>query len=912
MVAVARTLAFTLAAMLLLLPARMVRAGDSTYVLEPHFTSGAQVVYGFPQRTLHRPRIGLVLSGGGARGVAQIGVFRALQRHGVPVDFIAATSMGAIVGGLYAAGYTPTELESLAVTTDWDEVLSLTEETRRTEMFVDQKQVDDRSFVVVRFQGLTPVLPSAFSSGQRLTDFLSDEILQALYHPFPDFDHLKIPFRAVATDLISGKRVVLRDGSLAEALRASSTVPMLFNPVERDSMRLVDGGLVANVPVDVARSGGCDIALAVNTTRGLRTMDEMKAPWQTADQIMGIMMERVNERALATADFVITPDIGRHSGSLFRGLDTLIRQGEAAAELHMPEILQLVREKAENMAPAADRVRFPGTVSWTYDAASLPDSLVRMCATVDSARRGTVAGVRMLLDALYATGGFQDVQAAVSQGDAGTVVAFSGTLNPVLRQIRFSGCSCVPESVFAPIIAPLLGRTMYRGEVEHATEEVLRIYRKRGFSLARIITARYQSADGTLTFVLDEGVISAIDVQGGERTQDAFILREVTLAAGEVFEIDKARRGISNLSGTKLFEYVYLEPASVDKRLRLTIRIKERPSQLVRVGLRVDDERQLQGMMDIRDENFHGTGMDLGLTVGGGQRNSDITLEYKARRLFDSYLTFNVSAFHRVYDSYVYETPPQSQANRWQRDRIGEYRDIRYGFDLSIGSFLERLGNATADLLWQNIRLVNLDNLTMDERYRLVFIRLGTVVDTKDSYPFPTRGVGLKLSYEFSMLGLGSEIGYNSLYIMYESYASWGDRLTFHPKFSMGFADRTMPLAQQFRMGGRESFFGLREDDRRGRQLVLVNAELRYFLPVRLLFDTYVRARYDLGTISAVPEEIKFSSLLHGVGLELAFTTPIGPAVIGAGKSFYFNTARPDMPVQQGPFLVYFMIGYQL
>jgi outer membrane protein assembly factor BamA len=148
--------------------------------------------------------------------------------------------------------------------------------------------------------------------------------------------------------------------------------------------------------------------------------------------------------------------------------------------------------------------------------------------------------------------------------------------------------------------------------------------------------------------------------------------------------------------------------------------------------------------------------------------------------------------------------------------------------------------------------------------------------------------------------------------VMYESYTSWGNRLTFHPKFSMGIADRTMPLAQQFRLGGRESFLGLREDDRRGRQLVLINAELRYFLPFRLLFNTYVRARYDLGTISAVPEEIKFSSLLHGVGIELAFATPIGPAVIGTGKSFYFSPTLPNDPVQQGPFLVYFMIGYQL
>jgi NTE family protein len=141
-----------------------------------------------PPRQLKRPRVALVLSGGGARGAAQIGVLRVLERYNIPVDFIAATSMGAIVGGLYASGYTVDEIETLAEETPWDEVLSLTEETKRTELFVDQKISGDRSFLAVRFQGFEPVIPAAVSSGQRLTDFLSARTLQALYHPVPDFE----------------------------------------------------------------------------------------------------------------------------------------------------------------------------------------------------------------------------------------------------------------------------------------------------------------------------------------------------------------------------------------------------------------------------------------------------------------------------------------------------------------------------------------------------------------------------------------------------------------------------------------------------------------------------------------------------------------------------------------------------
>jgi len=280
--------------------------------LRPHLVSRASEhrnhIYPFVEE--RRPRVGLVLSGGGARGAAQIGVLKVLERHKIPIDFIAATSMGAIVGGLYASGYTTAEIESLALTTNWDELLSFSDEAKRTDLAIDQKLAADWSFLVVRFEGLQPVIPHAVSSGQRLTNFLSEQTLQALYHPDPTFDDLKIPFRAVTTDLVSGKRIVLDRGSLAQALRASATVLLLFNPIEQDSMRLVDGGLVSNIPVDVARDAGCDIVLAVNSTSGLRTADEMTAPWQTADQIMGIMMQLSNQEQLKLADITITPEIG--------------------------------------------------------------------------------------------------------------------------------------------------------------------------------------------------------------------------------------------------------------------------------------------------------------------------------------------------------------------------------------------------------------------------------------------------------------------------------------------------------------------------------------------------------------------------------------------------------------------------
>lgn len=894
-------------------------------IIRPQFDSLLTPRYEFyPFKFQKRPRVALVLSGGGARGAAQIGVLKAFERHHVPIDFIAATSMGAIVGGLYASGYTTAEIESLALNTNWDEVLSLTDDTKRTELFVDQKLQEDRSFLVVRFKGLEPVIPAAVSSGQRLTDFLSTQTLQALYQPEPSFDDLKVRFRAVTTDLISGKRVILDRGSLAEALRASATVPLVFNPLKRDSMELIDGGLISNIPVDVGKSEGCDIIVAVNSTSGLRNAAELKAPWQTADQIMGIMMQGPTEESLKQADVVITPQMGKHLSSDFNGLDTLIRKGDEAAEFAMGHVLELYREKIHQLEGDADKDRVLPDVSVTHAGGVLPDSMWEAIVSLAQSGRMTVHDVQEHVRAMYAIGDFKDVFAEIT-ADVGafasdhhmdslrTRVVYTLVPNPRVQEVTFAGCNVIPGEVLRGDVASLIGFPLNYESEQNAMEQILRRYRQKGYSLARVEKESFDERTGILAVHINEGIIGEIDVQGGVRAQDEFVLREFPLHPGEVFQIDKANQGVTNINSTTLFEYVYLEVSYAQHDPRLTIRIKERPSQLLRLGLRVDDERNLQGSLDIRDENFRGLGMELGLNLSGGARNKAAVLEFKAHRLFTTYLTFNVSALYSSFDSYFYGDAPNEEENHWERLQLGEYRDERYGGRLTFGRQLEKLGNATVDFSIQEVRLKSKENAEqLREHYRLSMVRVGTMIDSKDSYPFPTSGSGMNISYEFAFQGLGSQVGYNALRFMYESFTTWNERHTFHPRFTFGFADRTMPLGEQFRLGGRDLMYGTREDDRRGRQMLLMNLEYRYHLPVRLLFDSYFGVRFDMGSISVTQEEIKFAALRYGIGTELALDTPIGPATLAVGKSFYFSRNLPDNPIQQGPFLFYFMIGYQL
>ncbi len=868
----------------------------------------------FPFKVQKRPRIGLVLSGGGARGVAQIGVLKALEDRGVPIDFISATSMGAVVGGLYASGYTSAEIESLALKTNWDELLSLNDATNRTDLAIDKKLAADWSFLVVRFEGLQPVIPHAVSSGQRLTNFLGEETLQALYHPNPSFDDLKIPFRTVTTDLITGRRVVLSRGSLARAIRASSTVPLLFDPVEEDSMRLIDGGLLLNIPVDVAKEEGCDIVIAVNSTSGLRSAEELDAPWQTADQIMGIMMQLSNQEQLKKADVSITPPVGRHLSSDFNGLDSLIAAGYRSALEQVNAIIHRYTSAVQEMDNKGEELRVFRDVHLELVGDGAPDSLVLKIRNEAFAGSLTSIQIRRHIRWLCETGNFSDVVVEVQPETRPVHVLYKLSSNPILRQVEFSGNQLIASQLLADEFRTSLGKPINPMRSNAAMENILRLYRKQGYSLARISNSSFDSLSGVLRLEINEGIIDKIDIQGGDRAEGSFVLREFAMQGGEVFAIERAKRGITSLISTEVFEYVYLDVSYVENKAILAIRLSELPSQLIRFGIRADDERKLQGMIDIRDENFRGIGTELGLTISGGVRNGGVNLEFKSNRLFSSVFTFNLSGFATVFNSYVYQDDPnETRSGRWVRTRIGEYSDVRLGGRLVVGGQFERFGNATVEWSLQDAHIQNVENTgSLRERYRLSLITFGTMVDTRDEYPFPTSGINVQLSYEFASKNFLSDVGYNALRFMYESYRTLGERSTFRPRVTIGLADATMPLGQQFRLGGSQSMFGTREDDRRGRQLFALSLEYRYKSPIRIGFDTYLRIRYDLGSISAFPEQIKFSSFRHGVGAELALDTPIGSAAVGAGKGFFFSSELAGKPIQQGPILVYFVLGYEL
>ena len=304
-----------------------------------------------PASPAQRPKIGLVLGGGGARGSAHVGVLKVLEELHIPIDFIAGNSMGAIVGGLYASGMTPEEIGRELQTIDWDD--TFVDNPPRIDRSYRRK-LDDNLYMVKPKLGFSDgevKTPLAFIHGQKFDLQLSRLTLRA--SNLHDFDKLPIPFRAVATDLETGRAVVLKSGELSRAIRASMAVPGAFDPVEIDGRLLVDGLVSNNVPVNVARDMGADIVIVVDVGSGLYSRDQIKGALDVVAQLTNILSERNVEQQLATlkpTDILIKPQLGDLGSGDFTRAGEGIKIGEQAAREMLPTLQRLSVDMAHYLS----------------------------------------------------------------------------------------------------------------------------------------------------------------------------------------------------------------------------------------------------------------------------------------------------------------------------------------------------------------------------------------------------------------------------------------------------------------------------------------------------------------------------------------------------------------------------------
>lgn len=301
-----------------------------------------------------RPKIGLVLSGGGAKGFAHIGVLKVLEEVGIQPDYITGTSMGGILGGFYALGFSADSIAKVVSLQDWE--LLMNDKIRRSDLAFQDKENDERYVLTLPIRKKGIDLPSGIVSGQRVTSFFTE--YSAGFHDSTNFKNFPIPFSCIAADIETGNYCVLEKGYLPEALRATMSIPSVFKPVTIDGRLLVDGGLVNNFPVEEVIKMGADIVIGVDVQSPYFKQDELNSILRIVEQSSKFLRAPMNEKNRALCDIYLGPGIEEYSISSFTQFDSIIASGEREARRILPQLRQLA-DSLKKMGYAPRKIQLP-------------------------------------------------------------------------------------------------------------------------------------------------------------------------------------------------------------------------------------------------------------------------------------------------------------------------------------------------------------------------------------------------------------------------------------------------------------------------------------------------------------------------------------------------------------------------
>ncbi|MFA5512787.1 MAG: patatin-like phospholipase family protein [Candidatus Kapaibacterium sp.] len=870
-------------------------------------TASAEEVFSFklPHKDSLLPRTALVLSGGGARGLSQIGVLKALSESGIKFDYVVGTSIGAIVGGLYASGYSPDELEAVLSSANWKEAVALSGSDIRSRLFIDQKQIYDRSLITLNFRDFNFIMPEAATEGTAFDKFLQELIWYGTYQPVTDFNKLKKPFRAVATDLVSGTSVSLSSGNLSKAIRASATIPLRYSPIRVDSMILVDGGILSNLPVKAALEFNPELIIAVNTSSPLYKAGELNSAWAIADQVVSIAMDKFIKENEDLADLVIVPELGTYRNDDFSNIDSLVIIGEKSVEKQYNELKDLISGKIyTKILKLIEGISIPEDGNFLTHFNGFRDNhngfLQARFPSIKSKKdiSELVLHLYLLEDDFYS--GFN-----VEFSDNDLYV--NAQNYPLTKDINLSGLK-IFDGDLEEIIQRYERQPLNSRIKSQISETLLRLLHNKGFTFASL--TKFDENNGDVIINTNLGRIDSVIIISDEITESFLVQRELEFQAGDTASSEVFLKSIDNLNSTMIFNNVELVPLKNSKNgINIIVKVSHAPNQTLRFGGRIDNERNAQIGIDFTQENFNNLGTRIilrGILASSYQKTF---LNFENTRLFKTELSSSFSIYYVNRDMYEYSPVDMTRNQRFGYERSFNIRENRAGGKLLFGTQLEKNGRLFVELRHEFQRYYRFSDSIIPKFNRVTTAKAATVFDSQNRSDFPTKGRLIELSLESSILQDDNNVGFSKATFYYHDNINLG-HLVLRPSLMFGIADISLPFLEFFNLGGEGTFFGFREDEERGRQIFKGSVNYTYRLPINFYFDTYLYGRYDLGAIWLQPDAIKLSSLRHGFGTGLAFDTPLGSARASVGKSFYF-VQNPNSVIF-GPTEFYFVIGINL
>ena len=484
-----------------------------------------------------KPRIGLVLSGGGALGFAHIGILEVLDSLGIPVDYVAGTSMGGIVGGLYSIGYSGKEIKKLVNSIDWVRIFE--DRIPREELPYFSKKGQGRFQFEFGIENLRLVTKGGLISGQNI--YLTLSRLTFPYEYIKDFDRLPIPFRCVAVDLISGRAVVLRRGSLAKAIRATMAVPTIFSPVIWGDSLLIDGGLVNNFPADVVREMGAEVVIGVFVFMPMKGKEDIKNTVDVFTQSYTIARNYNMRRNFKYVDVLVEVPLEGYYPIDFEinKIKEIIALGEKAAYRALPELVSL-----------KEKYRLTRDVSHSSHIA------------------------------LY------NRKAVI------TKITFTGRMSISFEEIR---------NYFGVKVGDVLD--VDRLEQSIARLKALGRFKRAMYKIRPINEGEVELVLNLTEIRPPE--IASVEIRGNKNFSASFIKRLLGIRSGEKLDIDRIEKRIRYLYSFGYFETITYELVPMYKdRVKLFVDVKEKYLSKISIGVRYDNRYNLVGVLDYQNTSL--------------------------------------------------------------------------------------------------------------------------------------------------------------------------------------------------------------------------------------------------------------------------------------------------------------------
>jgi predicted acylesterase/phospholipase RssA len=813
-----------------------------------------------------QPTLALALSGGGARGLAHIGVLRGLAEDGVRIDGIAGTSIGALIGAFAAGGYEPDQIEDILESRDWGAIIGNLDARRRILSREDDIARSAPQFRI-RFRAGRKLQIGALVDTRLLERELYRYLLLAQVESGGDLDRLRYRFRSVATDIITGEPVVPSHGDLATLVRGSAAIPGIFRPVPLGEALLVDGGLVENVPVETARTFRTDLVVAVNVSEGLLEDPHVKGAVDLLNRSVNVMMWERSSELLEMADLVLDPDVLDFSSAEFAAnIDGLVRAGQSCYRGKRDQLWDLLETRSGDPKIEFDRIEVVGT------ARVEPEMLNQRLGGAP----GAVSRFRIVseLARLLNLGPFEDGDVEWLETPSGRVLRFRLTESSIVKEVEIAG----PAEIGDRERAALVGEPFSLERARATGWSVRRQLIDDGRVLVSVEDFAWDPSSGRVSADVRDAVVGKVTVSVEGDVSKRAIERAVSVFRGEKFRFDLFADVLDEMVARGAILEWSLEPrAGDDGAVDLELRVKADRYYQATALLEYRAAYRFAGAAGISKSNITGRGDFLDFLIGAAKETNFVQVRYRTEYGFNIQ-SFGGEAGYRYFNNgFPFVTDEQNLASslaedyRGHRAWLNAIKRLRYGIALEFGVSYGREKLAEIATAPEETR----------SRYSLF---LDVDLDRHDRLMFPTRGSALVFRGESSFSG--DEL-WKYLLFADASFSVRPRRVhTFTIRGGAGISDGADRRPYFFNPGGYERLYGYIPYGAAAPQFARAGATWRHqWLEVGGI-RIYVEAGADAIRTAFDRGDLGEAATGYGYGVSVsAMTGLLGPLTLGAARN---------------------------